>query len=84
MTILVAYNETKPCFRSKRSFSLAGNCTVYVLQGDSGGPLVCRVDGEYQQVGVVSWVSPECNTKFPSVFTRIATFKPWIKAVSGV
>ena len=25
MTILVAYHETKPCFRSKRSFSLAGN-----------------------------------------------------------
>ena len=84
MTILVAYNETKPCFRSKRSFSLAGNRTVYVLQGDSGGPLVCRVDGEYQQVGLVSLVHYVCDTKFPSVFTKIAKFLPWIKAVSGV
>ncbi|XP_074838177.1 mast cell protease 1A-like isoform X2 [Carettochelys insculpta] len=42
------------------------------FQGDSGGPLVC--EGKAQ--GIVSWGSPFGIP--PSVYTRVATFIPWI------
>lgn len=54
-------------------------------QGDSGGPLNCKGrDGKWFVEGVSSFVSGKgCNTpKKPSVFTRVASFIPWITEVS--
>lgn len=45
-------------------------------QGDSGGPLI--VDGYLH--GITSWVIP-CAVGRPDVFTRVASFLPWIKNV---
>lgn len=57
----------------------------YCFQGDSGGPLNCKGrDGKWYLQGVSSFVSGKgCNTPMkPSVFTRVASFIPWIKEVS--
>lgn len=55
------------------------------LQGDSGGPLNCRSsDGRWYVEGVTSFVSGHgCNTpQKPTVFTRVASFIPWISEVT--
>ncbi|KAM8939280.1 serine protease 57-like [Pelodytes ibericus] len=46
--------------------------------GDSGGPLVCRNRVE----GVVSFSGMRCgNPVTPDVYTRVASFLPWIKNI---
>lgn len=54
------------------------------LQGDSGGPLNCKGrDGKWYVQGVTSFVDGRgCNTpQRPTVFTRVASFIPWISEV---
>ncbi len=48
--------------------------------GDSGGPLVVHSqdEGNWQQVGIVSWGSACGLYGSPGVYTRIASFKDWI------
>jgi trypsin len=52
--------------------------------GDSGGPLVIKskdVHGSDDdvQVGVVSWGDPDCETRFPSVYSRVSSAFEWIR-----
>ena len=50
--------------------------------GDSGGPLaVMGPNGEYRQVGVVSWGNRRgCAIPgYPGVYTRVTSFLPWIR-----
>uniref|UniRef100_A0A4W6BYT5 trypsin n=1 Tax=Lates calcarifer TaxID=8187 RepID=A0A4W6BYT5_LATCA len=48
------------------------------LKGDSGGPLVC--DGA--TAGVVSFSGRKCgDSKTPDVYTRISSFREWIRSV---
>ena len=54
------------------------------LQGDSGGPLVCKVGTSWQLVGVTSFGIAGCGTHKPSVYTRIAYFKDWVEATTGI
>lgn len=57
---------------------------VTISQGDSGGPLNCKGrDGKWYVQGVTSFVDGQgCNTlQRPTVFTRVATFIPWISEV---
>ncbi|KAM8850640.1 proproteinase E-like isoform 2-T2 [Spinachia spinachia] len=52
--------------------------------GDSGGPLSCQgADGRWYVQGVTSFVDGRgCNTaQRPTVFTRVASFVPWISEV---
>ena len=51
--------------------------------GDSGGPLVYReFTGEpWNQVGVVSYGTPECGKGIPAVYTRIEAYLDWIDAI---
>jgi len=42
--------------------------------GDSGGPLICNK----RLAGVVSWGLSSCNGCFPSVFTRVVGYRPWV------
>lgn len=56
-----------------------------IFQGDSGGPLNCKGrDGKWYVQGVTSFVYGRgCNTpQKPTMFTRVATFIPWISEVS--
>jgi secreted trypsin-like serine protease len=47
--------------------------------GDSGGPLVELRDGEYVQVGIVSWGIKGCVApNHPGVYTRVSGVKDWI------
>jgi secreted trypsin-like serine protease len=47
--------------------------------GDSGGPLLELRDGEYVQVGIVSWGIEGCVApNRPGVFTRVSGVKDWI------
>ena len=57
--------------------------------GDSGGPLMVRDPSQpgapcYFAVGVVSrGLVCGRGSRYPSVYTRISTFLPWIEAVTG-
>ncbi|KAJ8925141.1 hypothetical protein NQ315_001323 [Exocentrus adspersus] len=51
-----------------------GQCT-----GDSGGALT--VDGV--QYGIVSWSDKPCATT-PGVLTKVASFREWIRGISGI
>lgn len=60
-------------------------------QGDSGGPLFSEAAGGPVQVGIVSWGEGPLDAEMPcghrnayGVYTRIAKYKDWIAAKSGV
>ena len=54
-------------------------------QGDSGGPLfVTGADGQFQQVGVVSWGYGCGLPDVRGVYARLSEFKDWIERNMGV
>ncbi|XP_053686239.1 collagenase-like [Sabethes cyaneus] len=56
-----------------------------VCQGDSGGPLVIKENGNYMQIGIVSFVSNRgCSTGDPSGYIRTASYLQWIAQQTGV
>lgn len=61
----------------------SGTCS-----GDSGGPLSQIVNGIAYQVGIVSFglatPTSNCDTFYPSVFTAIKPFCPYIEQNTGV
>ncbi len=66
-------------------FCAGGNGITDSCQGDSGGPIVQKVEGEYLQVGIVSWGGTEaqsCGVKdYPGVFTNLSNYSAWIASV---
>ncbi|XP_046449365.1 phenoloxidase-activating factor 2-like isoform X2 [Daphnia pulex] len=46
--------------------------------GDGGGPLVCEKEGQWFQVGVVSFGIGCGRTNLPGVYTRLSAFDGWI------
>ncbi|XP_014781253.2 chymotrypsinogen A [Octopus bimaculoides] len=61
------------------NFGIKGACS-----GDSGGPLSCvrKSDGRFIVAGVTSWGDRSCQRYgFPSIYTNIKTFVPWIQNV---
>jgi len=66
-------------------FCAGGNGVTDSCQGDSGGPIVRFIEGEYQQVGIVSWGGTEdqgCAVEgYPGVYTRLSKYTPWIESV---
>ncbi|XP_014668030.1 PREDICTED: vitamin K-dependent protein C-like [Priapulus caudatus] len=67
----------------KSSMLCAGRLTDDVYSGpcygDSGGPMVTSLSGLPVQVGIVSW-GEGCLRPYPSVFTRVSSFREWISA----
>ncbi|XP_044516155.1 chymotrypsin-like elastase family member 2A [Gracilinanus agilis] len=51
-------------------------------QGDSGGPLLCQMGrNEWEVHGIASFGPVGCRAENkPSVFTRTASYRPWIEA----
>jgi Trypsin len=71
--------------RSKKKISFFGAKSDFCVQGDSGGPLVLKeADGKFTQIGVVSFGSSISCTKYPSGYTRVASYLGWISLKTGV
>ncbi|MBN3295442.1 KLKB1 protein, partial [Amia calva] len=53
--------------------------------GDSGGPLVCRKTGQPWVLAGLTSFGAGCALKdYPGVFTRVSSYRDWIKEHSGV
>ena len=66
-------------------FCAGGNGITDTCQGDSGGPIVRNINGEYRQVGIVSWGGTQaqsCAVKdYPGVYTTISNYSGWVASV---
>ncbi|CAG0888439.1 unnamed protein product [Cyprideis torosa] len=79
-----------PECRNRWPFGLAYQDDLYVCLewteqrtcfGDSGGPLVCDIDGDVQQIGVVSFGDSNCSSV--SVFAEVNFVRDWINGECG-
>jgi len=56
-----------------------------MFQGDSGGALVIDNSGGLMQIGVASFVSSAgFSSGFPLLFTRVSSFRAWIRTHTGI
>lgn len=55
--------------------SLPGKDTC---QGDSGGPLVQNINGQFIQVGVVSFGEKCASKVYPGVYTEVSKYIKWL------
>ncbi|WP_043991399.1 serine protease [Vibrio sp. AND4] len=74
-----------PTFKPQESLcanGFPGRVYTGICSGDSGGPLTYQDgNGDYQQIGVVSYGSSKCESPvIPSVFTEVLNYVPWIEA----
>lgn len=54
-------------------------------EGDTGGLLVASTtNGSLRLIGIVSWSKGCALPGYPSVFSRVASARAWIKSVTGV
>lgn len=56
------------------------NNTLGSCRGDSGGPLVHLNNGDFVQIGVVSFGTPGClgGANAPSIYTKVSNFNGWL------
>ncbi|KAL0271283.1 UNVERIFIED_CONTAM: hypothetical protein PYX00_008423 [Menopon gallinae] len=55
---------------------------IYLLtnsQGDGGGPLVCQKEGQWYQVGIISFGIGCGKKNAPGVYTFVPQFEKWIR-----
>ena len=52
--------------------------------GDSGGPLAIESNGEYIQIGIVSFGDEDCPSTRAGAFTRVAAFREYIRALTDI
>ncbi|XP_024886016.1 proclotting enzyme-like, partial [Temnothorax curvispinosus] len=48
-------------------------------QGDSGGPLMLQINGQWTQIGIVSFGNKCGEPGYPGVYTNVSQFIYWIK-----
>jgi secreted trypsin-like serine protease len=57
---------------------------VDTCQGDSGGPMVNRdADGNFVQVGIVSWGFGCARAQYPGIYTEVSTYSTAITAAAA-
>ncbi|XP_042869613.1 venom serine protease 34-like [Penaeus japonicus] len=49
-------------------------------QGDSGGPMITDENGQYVEIGIVSWGIGCARPRYPGVYARVNNFLPWINS----
>ena len=62
--------------------NLYTNLKIYFFvsfQGDGGGPLVCEKDGQWYQVGIVSFGIGCGRRNVPGVYTKVEDYEEWIE-----
>jgi len=57
--------------------------TETACHGDMGGPLGCVVNAQFYVAGIGSIVHPNCDARFPQVYTNIPRYVDWIRTVTG-
>ncbi|XP_069044747.1 serine protease 27-like [Lepisosteus oculatus] len=68
----------------KTSMICCGGQYKSTCKGDSGGALVCKKGNRWVQAGIVSY-GKGCELPIPpKIFTRVTSYRPWIKTHSGV
>ena len=60
-------------YLNKKEKNFAGGC-----QGDSGGPLVVEDRGKVRLLGLVSGGASDCDSKIPTLYTRLHFYKTFI------
>lgn len=50
-------------------------------QGDSGGPLLYQMDGQWHQVGIVSFGEGCALPNYPGVYAKVSQYDDWVKQV---
>ncbi|XP_071120167.1 chymotrypsin-like serine proteinase [Mytilus edulis] len=55
--------------------------TKSACNGDSGGPMSCLDDSRTNKLaGVTSWGASGCDGTYPSVYTRVSSFRSWVSS----
>lgn len=90
MKVDVPYLDPEVCEYSLRGRKVlpgqlcaGGTPAMNACSGDSGGPLVASIDSNGDtpicyQVGIVSIGFGSCLSSFPSIYTDVEEFMPWI------
>ena len=62
-------------------FQTFATYSMYLVfpQGDGGGPLVCEKDGQWYQVGIVSFGIGCGRRNVPGVYTKVEDYEDWIE-----
>lgn len=84
---IINYEDCKKELPSNAPIDPVNICTHFkgtnkgACSGDSGGPLVKYSDSGLELVGIVSWGYVPCtSSRYPSVYTSVASFLDWINA----
>lgn len=73
-------------FNADTMFCAGGNGlanSTDTCRGDSGGPVIIPVPGGWEVAGVTSW-GLECGLPgYPGVYTRLTTYRDWIRGITS-
>lgn len=82
---IIGYSECKAALPSSAPIATVNVCTYTkgtadgACNGDSGGPLIINTSNGSELVGIVSWgYTPCATTQYPSVYTQVSSYLPWI------
>ena len=66
-------------FFSRSTICIDPKLSFFPPQGDGGGPLVCEKDGQWYQVGIVSFGIGCGRRNVPGVYTKVEDYEEWIE-----